>query len=213
VFRSPNGLVVQDVEGSSKGQTLPGTTEFDYPGAIARDLDTLIFLRSSQQTSFDVLQLSLHDPKRLQPVLNTPAYEGGARLSPDARWLSYISNDSGQNEVYLRPYGGEDRRWQVSTDGGTQAVWNPNGKEIFYRNGNKMMAVEVATSPAVSLSPPRQLFEQRYAFGAGITLPNYDISRDGQRFVMVKDESNAGRLNVIVNWPSELTRQSSDTTK
>jgi Tol biopolymer transport system component len=213
VFRSSSGLVVQDVEGSAKGQILAGTTEFDYPGSIGRDLDTLIFLRSSQQTSFDVFQLSLHDPKRLQPILNTAAYEGGARLSPDGRWLSYVSNDSGQNEVYLRPYGGEDRRWQVSTDGGTQAVWNPNGKEIFYRNGNKMMAVEVATSPAVSLSPPRQLFEQRYAFGAGITLPNYDISRDGQRFVMVKDESNAGRLNVIVNWPSELTRQSSDTTK
>ena len=76
---------------------------------------------------------------------------------------------------------------------------------IFYRIGNKMMAVDVATAPAVSLSTPRLLFEQPYAFGAGTTLPNYDVMRDG-RFVMVKDESSAGRLNVILNWPADLAR-------
>ena len=87
---------------------------------------------------------------------------------------------------------------------GTQAIWNPNGKEIFYRSGNKMMVVEVSTAPDLALSPPRLLFEQRYAFGAGITIANYDVTRDGQRFVMVKDESSAGRLNVVLNWFEEL---------
>ena len=89
--------------------------------------------------------------------------------------------------------------WQVPRSGGTP-------KEIFYRSGNRMVAVEVSTAPNVVLSPPRVLFEQRYAFGAGITIANYDVTRDGQRFVMIKDESSAGRLNVVLNWFTELTR-------
>jgi eukaryotic-like serine/threonine-protein kinase len=130
----------------------------------------------------------------------------GQRLSPDGHWLTYVSNESGQFEVYLRPFPVPDSRWQVSTQGRTQPIWNPNGKEIFYRSGNRMMVVEVSTAPDVALSPPRLLFEQRYAFGAGITIPNYDVTRDGQPFVMVKDESSAGRLRVVLNWFSELTR-------
>jgi hypothetical protein len=69
-----------------------------------------------------------------------------------------------------------------------------------------MMAVDVTTTPQVKLSTPRVLFEQRYAYGAGITMANYDVTQDGQRFIMVKDESGAARLNVILNWLSELRR-------
>jgi hypothetical protein len=69
-----------------------------------------------------------------------------------------------------------------------------------------MMVVEMSTTPAVTLSPPRLLFEQRYAFDAGITIANYDVSLDGQRFIMVKGESSAGRLNVVLNWFGDLAR-------
>jgi hypothetical protein len=117
-----------------------------------------------------------------------------------------VSNESGENEVYLRPFPGPDRRWSISIQGGTQPVWNPNGKELFYRNGDKMMAVDITTTPDVRLSAPRVLFEQRYAFGAGITFANYDVMPDGQHFVMVKDEAAAGRLNVVLNWLPELAR-------
>ena len=127
-------------------------------------------------------------------------------ITPGTR-LSYVSNESGQNEIYVRPFGGPERRWQVSSQGGTQAVWNPNGREIFYREGNKMMAVDVTAADGdLKLSPPHQLFEQRYAYGAGITIPNYDVSRDGQRFLMVKDEAGAGRLNVVLNAFSDLQK-------
>lgn len=206
MYRSPNGLKVQDTDGGSEGQVIAGTSEFDYPGSLTADGETLVFLRSSQETAFDVYTLPLRDPAKVRPVLNTSAYEGGARLSPDGRWLTYISNESGRNEVYLRPFPGPERRWQISADGGTQAIWNPNGKEIFYRNGDRMMAVEVSTTPEVRLSSPRLLFERRYAFGAGVTIANFDVSRDGQRFIMVKDESTAGRLNIVLNWFSDLAR-------
>ena len=107
-------------------------------------------------------------------------------------------------ELYLRRFHGPDRRWPISTQGETQPVWNPNGKEVFYRSGSKMVAVEVSAGAEPTLSQPRVLFEQRYAFGSGITIPNYDVSRDGQRFVMIKDESGSSRLNVVLNWFEDL---------
>src|SRR6185436_1630687 len=200
VVRGARGLTIHDADGSGRTEVLAGTSVFDYPASVAADNDTMVMLRASQETSFDIYKLSLRNPTALQPILKTPAYEGGARLSPDGKWLAYVSNESGQYEVYVRPFGGADRRWQVSTEGGTQTVWNPNGRELFYRSGNRMMAVDImASGDALQLSPPHLLFEQRYAFSAGITIANYDVSRDGQRFVMVKNEAGAGRLNVVLN--------------
>ena len=205
VYRTGSGLRVQDADGIGEGELIAGTSAFDFPGSMTPDGQTLVYQRS-QEGLFDIYAVPLREPSKVQTILNTPAYEGGARLSPDGRWLIYISNESGRNEVYLRQFPGPGRRWQISTDGGTQAVWNPSGREIFYRNGDKMMAVEVSTIPEVTLSPPRLLFEQPYAFGSGITIANYDVTRDGQRFVMVKDESTAGRLNVVLNWFADLSR-------
>jgi serine/threonine protein kinase/Tol biopolymer transport system component len=213
IYRSPSGLKIQDAEGSGQGQLVTGTSDYDYPAAVASDGDTLVFMRSTQETSFDILLLSLRNPAQVRPWLKTPAYESGAQLSPDSKWLTYVSNESGQNEVYLRRFLGPDRRWTISTQGGTQPLWSPNGKEIFYRDGDKMMAVAIATAPDVELSAPRVLFEQRYAFGAGITIANYDVAADGERFIMVKDEAGAGRLNVVLNWLSELRRVASAPTR
>jgi Tol biopolymer transport system component len=204
VYRAPEGVTVENVDGTGKPEVIPGSSEFDYPASFSPDGETLVFLRNSEQTSFDVYTLPLRNPTQRRAILNSRAYEGGGRLSPDGRWLLYVSNESGRNEVYLRPFSGPERRWQISTDGGTQAIWNPNGKEIFYRSADKMMAVELKTMPDLVLSSPRVLFERRYAFGAGITLPNYDVTPDGQRFVMVKEEDTAGRLNIVLNWFANL---------
>ncbi len=205
IYRSPSGLRIQDAEGTGQPQILSGTSDNDYPGSFASD-DALVIARSTQKTSLDILSLSLHDSTTVKPLLMTPAYEGGPRLSPDGKWLAYVSDESGQNDVYLRPYPAVDRRWTVSTQGGTQPVWNANGKEIFYRNNDKMMVVELTSTPDVKLSTPRLLFEQRYAYGVGITIANYDVTPDGQNFIMVKDEVTGGRLNVIFNWFTELSR-------
>ena len=206
IYRSPLGLRIQDAEGSAQPQTVAGTSDFDYPATVGADGDTLVMMRSTQETSFDLYAMSLRNPSEVTTLLKTPAYEGGARLSPDGRWLAYVSNESGQNEIYVRPFPGPDRRWTVSTQGGTQPVWNPNAKELFYRTGDKMMAVAITTTPEVKLSTPRLLFENKYAFGRGITIPNYDVTPDGRHFIMVKDEGGAARLNVVLNWQVELER-------
>jgi len=201
MYRSSTGLTIQGTGGPEDApQVVSGTNELDYPGAVAPDNDTLVFLRSTEATSFNILTLSLRQPANAKPLRQSPAYESGARLSPDGRWMTWVSNETGRNEVYLSAFPGPAERVPVSTDGGTQAIWNPNGKEIFYRLDDKMIAVDVTTSPALKLSAPKVLFESRYAFGAGVTIPNFDVSRDGQRFIMVKAESGAGRLNVVLNW-------------
>jgi serine/threonine-protein kinase len=206
IYRTASGLQIQNADGSSGSRVIAGTSEFDYPGSVTPDGETLVFLRSTQETSFDVYALLLKNPGKIRTIVRTPAYEGGARLSPDGRWMTYVSDESGRNEIYLRPYDGPQRRWPISSQGGTQPLWNPNGREIFYRNGDKMMAVAVTTSPDVRLSPPHLLFEGRYAFGSGITIANYDVTHDGQRFIMVKDEAGAARLNVVLNWFDDLAR-------
>ena len=133
-------------------------------------------------------------------------FEGGPQFYPRWPLVAYVSNESGQFQVYLRRYPGPEGRWTVSTAGGTSPLWNHTGNELFYRNGNKMMAVSVATTPDVTLATPRVIFEGPYSYSSSIALVNYDVSADGQRFLMVKTEAGVAHLSVVLNWFSELAR-------
>ena len=207
LFRTQAGLRWIDAEGSGQSEAIPGTSVNDYPSSVSPDGSTLAFTRIAADTSADVFALSLRGEPKPHAIVTGPAYEGGPQFSPDGRWLAYASDESGASQVYLRPYPGPDRRWLLSTHGGRQPLWNRSGSELFYRDGNKMMAVRITTGRELMLAQPRLLFDQRYAFGVGVTTPNYDISRDGDRFVMVKGESGSGRLNVVLNWFDELKQR------
>ena len=138
----------------------------------------------------------------------TPSYESAPSFSPDGRWLTYVSDESGRFEVYVQPYPGPGGVYQISTDGGTEPVWNPRGKELFYRSGDKMMSVDVSTEPAFSAGKPKVLFQGPYLSTLG-TLPFYDVSQDGQRFLMLEPVEQTATLTQIVvvqNWFEELKR-------
>src|SRR6185503_9963711 len=120
IHRSGVGLRIENTSGVEQGRTLPGTTEFDYPGAVTPDNRTLVLLRNTPASSFDLLSAPFSNPAQAKPFAQTPAYEGGARLSTDGKWVAYVSNESGRNQVYLRAFPDGGRRVQVSTDGGTQ---------------------------------------------------------------------------------------------
>ena len=205
VFRTSTGLRWIDADGGAS-HAIPGTSVKDIPSSISPDGETLAFIRQNSEMGGDIYTLSLRGDPQPRPLVRTSGYDGGPQFSPDGRWMAYVTNESGQFEVYVRPYPGPDRKVQVSTHGGTHPKWNSNGKELFYRYGNKMMVVDVTTSRDLTLSQPRVLFEQRYAFGSAQTIPNYDVSQDGQRFVMVKDDASSGRLNIVLNWFEELKR-------
>ena len=208
VYKTTTGLSWLALDGSGRGGAIAGTAFNDYPGSVSSDGKLLLFVRTAPDTSGDIYEASLDGDEDIRPLLQTPAYDGSARLSPDGRWLAYSSDDSGRMDVYLRPFPAPDQRWQVSTQGGTQPVWSSNGQELFYRDGNKMMAVEVEaiTDAAPVLSEPELLFEDSYSYGAGITIPNYDVSADGQRFLMIKEDAGVNHLNLVLNWTKELER-------
>ena len=206
VFRTPTGLRSIETDGSGRSRTIAGTTSGDFPSSVSPDGLTLATARRTTEGIADIYVVSLTGDPAPRALVTGPAFEGGPQFSPDGRSIAYASNESGQFEVYLRRYPGPGSRWPVSTGGGTSPLWSPTGTELFYRNGNKMMAVSVSTTPDVTLATPRVLFEQRYAYGSTVALANYDVSADGQRFLMVKSESQVAHLSVVLNWFSELVR-------
>ena len=156
--------------------------------------------------SGEVFVLSLDGEPSPRPLFTSPAYEGGAALSPDKRWLAYCSNESGRFEVYVRPFPDASRKLVVSTSGGNQPVWSRDGKELFYRNGSQMLAVPVRTGRDLDLGTPEVLFDQEFSFGgSGTTFAQFDVAGDG-RFLLFKRDTEPGRLHVVLNWTAELTR-------
>jgi Tol biopolymer transport system component len=170
------------------------------------DGKVLLFDDRHPTSLFDIWILPLEGERQTRPFLQTPANERPGGFSPDGRWFAYISDESGRFEVYVQPFPGPGGKWQVSTEGGRQPVWARNGREIFYRNGDKMMSVAVETTPLFALSKPELLFEGRY-WDSGFE--DYDVAPDGERFLMIRAEEEPAptRIHVVLNWAEELKQQ------
>jgi serine/threonine protein kinase/Tol biopolymer transport system component len=203
IFQTLTGLRSIETNGSGRSDPIGETSLADIPSAVSPDGRTLAFMRRSASTSSDIYALSLHGTPNPYPIVSTRGFDGGAHFSPDGRAIVYSSNEAGRFEVYVSSFPPADGRWPVSTQGGTHARWSPTGKELFYRDGDKMMVVDVTRGAELSFSQPRVLFTGRYAYN-NQTSANYDVSADGQQFVMVKEETASGRLNVVLNWSHEL---------
>jgi Tol biopolymer transport system component len=184
------------------------TSEYlQAPNSWSPDGQLLAFIVVNPTTGRDIWVLRFSD-RKAQPFLQTPLNETAPRFSPDGRWLAYVSSDeSGRDEIYVQPYPGTGK-WQISTEGGTEPLWNRNGRELFYRSGNKMMAVDVATEETFSAGKPRVLFEGPYV-PTPRSFPDYDVSPDGQRFLMLKatEQTAPTQINVVLNWFEELKQK------
>jgi Tol biopolymer transport system component len=179
------------------------------PGSWSPDGQSLVFYDISPATGNDIWVLPMEGDRRPQVFLRSPAQEEAPTFSPDGRWLAFTSNESGRDEVYVQPFPGPGGKLQISTEGGNEPLWSRNGRELFYRNGDKMMAVEITTQPTFTAGSPRLLFEGRYEFSPN-GVAGYDVSLDGQRFLMVQPvepEQPATQINVVLNWFEELKRR------
>jgi len=211
VFQSnregPLNVFLQLADGSGGLERLT-TGPSPAANSWSSDGQLLAFVNVDPANGWDIWVLRLSDHKA-QPFLQTASNESAPRFSPDGHWLAYASDETGHSEVYVQPYPGPGGRWQISADGGTEPAWNPNGRELFYRSGRKMMAVEIATQPGFTAGKPRVLFEGDY-LPTPLQFPNYDVSQDGQRFLMLKpSEQEAAaptQINVVLNWFEELKR-------
>jgi Tol biopolymer transport system component len=154
----------------------------------------------------DLWMLPLTAERVPTPILRTRFTESSPRLSPDSRWMAYRSDESGRGEVYVTSFPNPGGKVLISTDGGTAPVWSHDGRELYYRNGDKMMAVPMASGPTLTPGSPRLVFEGHYQISdAGVA--GYDVAADG-RFLMVEaksQEQSAARINIVLHWFDELT--------
>jgi len=205
----PQNIFWQSADGSGGMERLTTGGYSQTPRSFSPDGQLLAFIEVNPTTGYDIGVLRLSD-RKAQPFLQTQFNESTPAFSPNGHWLSYVSDESGRYEVYVQAYPGPGGKYQISTEGGTEPVWNPNGKELFYRSGDKMMAVDVATQQGFSASKPRMLFQGPY-MPTTLTLPFYDVSPDGQRFLMIKPSDKATlsltQIVVVQNWFEELKRR------
>ena len=212
-FASDNGgalnLFWQLADGSGGLERLTTGAYTQVPLSYSPDGQFLAYFEVNPTTQRDIWMLRMSD-RKTQPFLQTPYDEAAPRFSPDGHWLAYISNESGRYEIYVQPFPGPGGKWQISTEGGEEPAWNPKGGELFYRSGDKMMAVDITTQPGFAVGKPRMLFEGRYEHAA-VPSTDYAVSPDGQRFLMLKSSESAQaaptQINVVLNWFEELKRK------
>ena len=206
-LREGGGLYQVAADGTGQIEILIQTLANVWAQSFSPDGSNLVF-----DLFGDIHSLSMEGAYISQPLLQTAFVENLATVSPDGRWMAYQSDESGQIEVYIRPFPNvDDGKWQVSSDGGREPHWGAEGRELFFRNAGMMMMVSVEAEPAFSAGIPSVLFTGSYAAPAP-QVANYDVSPDGQRFLMMKNAEETGGetgdkyLIVVDNWFEELNR-------
>jgi Tol biopolymer transport system component len=208
VFRLFNTPVWMSSDGSGAAVPVPGAYVNNYPTAPGPDPDSVFMVRIVEGGSGDISLVSTSGAFPPKSIVATPGYDGGPTLSPDGRWLLFMSTMSGQAEAYVKRYPALDRQWQVSAGGATQVRWSADGREIYYRAPQPQHFMSVGfdgknTEPEIG--KPAPLFADVYDFGSGISIPNYDVMRGG-RFILIRRDVGDTGLQIAVNWISELER-------
>jgi serine/threonine-protein kinase len=213
IFASTRGgpaeLYSQMADGSQTATRLTINSHNQFPNAISPNGRDLVLREDA--TSPDLMLLVLPPEHAAEPLIQTPFRELNADFSPDGKFLTYQSNQSGEDEVYVQPYPNvAGKRWMISTGGGRQPMWAPGGREIYYVSAdNAMMSVPIQDRGGFATGAVTKLFEGPYYFGGSpISGRVYDVSpRDG-RFLMLKPAADTTksdpRIQVVLNWFEEL---------
>ena len=185
-------------------ETDPAVTPF----SISPDGKVLLFGKRGNEGAMGIYKANMEGGDRnAEPYLRSTygtLAQAQAEFSPDGHWVAYSSNESGREEIYVQPFPGPGGKWIVSSDGGSVPRWSRSGREIFYRNADKMMSVEVQTQPTFQAGTPHVLFQGSYS------ITPYDVAPDSQHFLLVKDKEGqpeAREVKVVLNWVQELKRR------
>jgi eukaryotic-like serine/threonine-protein kinase len=158
---------------------------------------------------YDLWMVPLAGDRKPISLSRTDVNEAAGQLSPDGRWMAYVSDESGKNEVYVRPFPNGEGKWHLSVNGGIEPTWRGDGKELFYLAMDRsLMAVALSAGSTIHASAPTRLFETRMANRTtlGYTRNQYVVSGDGQRFLINQPagEASSSPVTIVVNWPSAL---------
>ena len=205
-YSTPDGVGIARRDGRRAAEQLPRIWDLQMPTSWSADGRFIVFNVQRSETGHDIWIAPLSEDRRQWAYLATSAEESGGAFSPDGRWLAYASTASGRNEVYVRSFPKPGREHQVSFGGGMQPKWTRGGREIVYRSlgaSPKMMAVAVELGADFRAGTPRPLFDDQYRTWLP-EAPGYDVSRDGERFLMIEEPPAAAPPTQIVVIPRFL---------
>ena len=175
--------------------------------AFTPDGQTIVFSTCEKQCDLAEVRVSGKTP--FKTLLKTPFNEVAPKVSPDGHWIAYASNDSGQDEVFVRPWPDVDSgRWQVSTNGGDTPVWSQDGATLFYVEAttNTLMSVAIGAGKEFSAGRPAKVADfSGYRWQNPVNGPNFAVSKDGKRFLVIKAQPD-NKIVVVENWLSEVER-------
>lgn len=208
--------------GAGSDEAVVTAREHSAPTDWSRDGRYLVYDTDNPKTLMDIWVLPLAGERKAVPFLQSKFSEGQARLSPDSRWMAYVSNETGRNEIYVQPFPPAGGKWQVSTGGGSQPRWRQDGKELYYLSLQDqdligITAVDVrSTAATFDVSVPKVLFAMRFAANASFNQPalssntilqSYAPSADGQRFFVLTpgNDQPIAPITVVMNWTAGLT--------
>ncbi len=200
-------------DGVGKGEPVGSPfAQIMVPISWSKDGKTLVVTHAAQigTANFDIGVLSMESGHEYKKLLKEKHSESQPRISPDGRWMAYTSDESGQAQIYVRPFPDVDKeRWQVSTNGGNSPLWSPDGRELFYFSDGAVSAVTVNTKPTFSAGTPRTLFRGKYIGPLMNSGASWDISPDGKRCLMLKEDAGGGprKISVVLNWTEELKQR------
>jgi serine/threonine-protein kinase len=207
-------------DGAGDAQRLTESKSAQFPTSWRPDGKVLAFVQINPGRNLDIMTLPIEGneksawkPGEPKPFLNSPSAEAEPAFSPDGRWLTYESNESGNYEVYVRPFPGPGGKWQISTGGGNYPKWSRNGKELFYRTIDSKIMVVTYTASGDSFHAERpQLWSPGQFTDRGLENYNFDLHPDGKRFAVLKapgTEQNAAvnKVSFIFNFFDELRRK------
>jgi Tol biopolymer transport system component len=201
-----NSLWLQQADGSGPPELVYQTSDAIREGVFTPDGRNIVLRQDTPDSNRDIYRLPLDDKRVPVPILTTGDDDKHPRVSPDGQLLAYTSNESGREEVYVRAFTARAARVRVSTGGGGEPLWSPDGKRLFYRAGPALMAATVRSAPALVVLARDTLFEGPYPTDPWH--PNYDVSPDGRSFIMLRPVEEHRRLIMVVNWIEELRRSS-----
>ena len=197
-------IYVQPADGTGTAERITTHTNDQYPYAVTPD-NTVLYIELTPSNSYDIMAVSLSGDRTPRPLLNKPTDERRPAISPDGKWLAYQTNESSSFEVFVTPYpnvGGG--RWQVSVGGGSSPQWHPNGKEIFYRQGQTIQRVPVKTEPTFSVGVAQRFGSiSMTPDAAGMT---YSVTPEGSVLLVrpVPGASGPAEYRVVMNWIEDV---------
>jgi Tol biopolymer transport system component len=198
-------LMLKDAAGTREAEVLLESDEDKYASEWSRDGRYLLYASQGKETRWDLWALPMTGERKPIPLAQTRFQELFGSFSPDARYVTYFSNASGQMEVYVQEFPEARNRWQLSTKGGRQPFWSGSGKEIFYRAPDgSVMSVPVKTAGGFEAGVPQALFKARFA---NVTArAHFRPTPDGQRFLVLSPlrEETLPPTTVVLNWTAGL---------